>query len=85
MQNVLPCRIDTDSLADSINQGNNSHKGIAIDNLGYKRGTAEILIDHLIIEPGIYAVTGANGESLVNFSHLASNSMILITYCFNQI
>ena len=37
-------------------------QGIVLNNLGYSRGTAEIFVDHLVIEPGIYAVTGANGE-----------------------
>lgn len=50
--NVLPCRIEPDSSSTSI----------ALKNLGYSRGSAEIMIDHLTIEKGIYAVTGANGE-----------------------
>jgi hypothetical protein len=49
---VLPCSIDSSY----------SFRGIALNNLGYTRGTAEINIDQLTIEPGIYAVTGANGK-----------------------
>ena len=50
--NALPCQIDDEK----------QNNGININNLGYSRGSAEIMIDHLVIGPGIYAVTGANGE-----------------------
>lgn len=55
VQNVLPFRIDADA-SKSI--------GIAVNNLGYSRGSAEITIDNLVIEPGIYAVTGAMVRNL---------------------
>lgn len=66
-QNVLPCRIDSGlNSSGSKNLTGRGSQGIVLNNLGYSRGTAEIFVDHLAIEPGIYAVTGANGE--VTFS-----------------
>ena len=37
--------------------------GIVLNNLQYSRGTASVSVNHLAIESGIYAVTGANGNS----------------------
>ncbi|KAL7539301.1 hypothetical protein ACHAXR_009291 [Thalassiosira sp. AJA248-18] len=57
---LLPCRIEG---VDVRNDGSNhSSGGIILNNLQYSRGTASVSIEHLVIEPGIYAVTGANGS-----------------------
>ena len=56
---LLPCRIGNDM----IGTGVSSHGGgVVLNNLQYSRGTASVSMDHLVIEPGIYAVTGANGS-----------------------
>ena len=56
---LLPCRIgSTGDVADKPTPGG----GIVLNNLQYSRGTASVSIEHLVIEPGIYAVTGANGS-----------------------
>jgi ATPase subunit of ABC transporter with duplicated ATPase domains len=47
---LLPCRIE------------NAGGDIVLNNLQYSRGTAEVSVEHLVIKPGIYAVTGANGS-----------------------
>lgn len=54
----LPCRVrDSESGAE---------KSIVLTNVAYTRGTASVLIEHLLIEKGIYAVTGES-MSLLNF------------------
>ncbi|KAL9179061.1 hypothetical protein ACHAXT_000103 [Thalassiosira profunda] len=50
---VLPCLLET------ADEGAGS---ITLNNLEYSRGTASVSIERLVIEPGIYAVTGANGS-----------------------
>eukprot|EP00578_Thalassiosira_sp_NH16_P005831 CAMPEP_0181130814 /NCGR_PEP_ID=MMETSP1071-20121207/30070_1 /TAXON_ID=35127 /ORGANISM="Thalassiosira sp., Strain NH16" /LENGTH=724 /DNA_ID=CAMNT_0023216921 /DNA_START=356 /DNA_END=2530 /DNA_ORIENTATION=+ len=60
---VLPCRIEGDANEDE--EGTVAvakHGGIVLNNLQYSRGTASVSMEHMIIEPGIYAVTGANGS-----------------------
>lgn len=52
---MLPCRID---------EASGKQQGVVLRNLEYSRGSADVMIEKLIIEPGIYAVTGANGKSL---------------------
>jgi len=53
---LLPCRIgSTGDVAEPDG-------GVILNNLQYSRGTASVSIEHLVIEPGIYAVTGANGS-----------------------
>ena len=47
---LLPCKID--SIEGSI----------VLNNLQYSRGTASVSVENLVLEPGIYAVTGANGS-----------------------
>ena len=47
---LLPCRV-----SDSESGAGNS---IELNNVAYTRGTAAISIEHLVIEKGIYAVTG---------------------------
>lgn len=47
---LLPCR-----LSDS---GSNMESSIELTNIAYSRGTAAISVEHLVIEKGIYAVTG---------------------------
>jgi len=57
---VLPCSIggtNDDDYGASKYSG-----GIILNNLQYSRGTASVSTDHLVIEPGVYAVTGANGS-----------------------
>jgi len=51
---LLPCRIGEKGVAEE--------GGIVLNNLQYSRGTASVSMDHLVVEPGIYAVTGANGS-----------------------
>lgn len=68
MQNVLPCHIEDEVSSTSNNEREISQvKGIVLNNLGYSRGSAEIWIEHLVIEPGIYAVTGANGKCRIQY------------------
>lgn len=45
---LLPCNIGSTS-------------GIELSNLQYSRGTASVNVEQLVLEPGVYAVTGANG------------------------
>ena len=47
---LLPCSIGS------------SDGGVVLNNLQYSRGTASVSVEHLVIEPGVYAVTGANGS-----------------------
>ncbi|KAL7458372.1 hypothetical protein ACHAWC_010625 [Mediolabrus comicus] len=49
---LLPCRVSDDNTSNSIE----------LTNVAYTRGTASIVVEHLVIEKGIYAVTGANGS-----------------------
>lgn len=59
---LLPCRIR--------NSGDievNSHEpagSIVLNNIQYSRGTASVSVEHLVIEPGIYAVTGGEEKLL---------------------
>ena len=46
---LLPCNIG-------------SSRGIELSNLQYSRGTASVNVEQLVLEPGVYAVTGANGS-----------------------
>lgn len=46
---LLPCNIGSTS-------------GIELSNLQYSRGTASVNVEQLVLEPGVYAVTGANGS-----------------------
>ena len=46
---LLPCNIG-------------STGGIELSNLQYSRGTATVNVEQLVLEPGVYAVTGANGS-----------------------
>jgi len=46
---LLPCSIGSTS-------------GIELSNLQYSRGTASVNVEQLVLEPGVYAVTGANGS-----------------------
>lgn len=46
---LLPCNIGGTS-------------GIELSNLQYSRGTASVNVEQLVLEPGVYAVTGANGS-----------------------
>ena len=48
---LLPCSI-----------GSSNDEGIVLNNLQYSRGTASVSVEHLVIRPGVYAVTGANGS-----------------------
>ena len=48
---LLPCRV-----SDSENSG--AENSIELTNVAYTRGTAAITVEHLVIEKGIYAVTG---------------------------
>jgi len=63
---VLPCGIET--ALENYQHGTKQHSssgasgGITLNNLQYSRGTASVSMEHLVIEPGIYAVTGANGS-----------------------
>jgi len=65
---VLPCGIET--ALEHYQHGTKQHSsggasasgGITLNNLQYSRGTASVSMEHLVIEPGIYAVTGANGS-----------------------
>ena len=53
---MLPCRVanKTDDVG--------VEGGIVLNNLQYSRGTATVSVEHLVLESGIYAVTGANGS-----------------------
>jgi len=53
VRTMLPCRID---------EASGKQQGVVLRNLEYSRGSADVMIEKLIIEPGIYAVTGANGS-----------------------
>lgn len=56
---LLPCRVE--NAGDGA--GGAKHLGdIILNNLQYSRGTASVSTEHLVIAPGIYAVTGANGS-----------------------
>lgn len=48
---LLPCRIGSSG---DINPTGS----IVLNNIQYSRGTASVSVEHLVIEPGIYAVTG---------------------------
>ena len=50
---LLPCQ---------INSENDKRGSIVLNNLQYSRGTASVSMEQLVVEPGIYAVTGANGR-----------------------
>ena len=55
----LPCSIG----GTNADYGTTKYSGgIILNNLQYSRGTASVSTDHLVIEPGVYAVTGANGS-----------------------
>lgn len=54
---LLPCHIGS-----SNDDGGENQSGIILNNVQYTRGTATVAAEHLVIEPGIYAVTGANGS-----------------------
>ncbi len=47
---LLPCRVS--------DSGSNAESSIELNNIAYSRGTAAISVEHLVIEKGIYAVTG---------------------------
>jgi len=51
---LLPCRVS--------DSGSGVENSIELTNIAYTRGTAAISVEHLVIEKGIYAVTGANGS-----------------------
>jgi energy-coupling factor transporter ATP-binding protein EcfA2 len=53
---LLPCRVRESK------SGDNTSNSIELTNVAYTRGTASIAVEHLVIEKGIYAVTGANGS-----------------------
>ncbi|KAL7546346.1 hypothetical protein ACHAWF_009681 [Thalassiosira exigua] len=55
---LLPCRIASSTGRDGLGRSG----GIVLNNLQYSRGTAVVSVEHLVVEPGIYAVTGANGS-----------------------
>ena len=50
---LLPCL---------VGNGAKRSGGIIMNNIQYTRGTASVSVEHMVIEPGIYAVTGANGS-----------------------
>mmetsp|Transcript_46039 Transcript_46039/g.97689 ORF Transcript_46039/g.97689 Transcript_46039/m.97689 type:complete len:1010 (+) Transcript_46039:267-3296(+) len=58
---LLPCRLGT-TITQTAEVTEKYLGGIVLNNLQYSRGTASVSTDHLVIEPGIYAVTGANGS-----------------------
>ena len=47
---LLPCRVS--------DSGSGVENSIELTNIAYTRGTAAISVEHLVIEKGIYAVTG---------------------------
>ena len=50
---LLPCL---------VGNGAKRSGGIIMNNIQYTRGTASVSVEHMVIEPGIYAVTGKNGS-----------------------
>ena len=59
---LLPCRLRSDDTMDATSDPVGS---IVLNNIQYSRGTASVSVEHLVIEPGIYAVTG--GEDNMDF------------------
>ncbi len=60
---LLPCRIRG---ADGAER---SGGGIVLKNLQYSRGTASVSVEHLVIGPGIYALTGGEEtESIIEYA-----------------
>jgi hypothetical protein len=53
---LLPCRIRSNEIIDGTSSDPDG--SIVLNNIQYSRGTASVSIEHLVIEPGIYAVTG---------------------------
>jgi hypothetical protein len=49
---LLPCRVRGADGAESAGGG------IILKNVQYSRGTASVSVEHLVIRPGIYALTG---------------------------
>lgn len=58
---LLPCRIDDAA-------GTRHAGGIVLNNLQYSRGTASVSVEHLALEPGIYA-----GERVEAINHMSLN------------
>ena len=67
---LLPCRLRSDDTMDATSYPTGS---IVLNNIQYSRGTVSVSVEHLVIEPGIYAVTG--GEDSMDI--LASSSVIV--------
>jgi energy-coupling factor transporter ATP-binding protein EcfA2 len=59
-RNLLPCNLAPPSVAEHAVESHASM--IVLRNLLYSRGTAIVRVDHLELEAGIYALTGANGS-----------------------
>ena len=53
LQGALPCSVAAPS---------GHSPGLVLRNLHYSRGTASVRVDHVVIKPGIYALTGSNGS-----------------------
>lgn len=53
---LLPCSIRSRGEMDKTS--NEPAGSIVLNNIQYSRGTASVSVEHLVIEPGIYAVTG---------------------------
>ena len=61
----LPCRVGGGAAGEGA-VGSPS-AGVVLRDLQYSRGTASVSVDHLVIKPGIYAVTG--GEIILHVVH----------------
>ena len=56
---LLPCTVPPPSLDDT-------NGPLVIRNLHYTRGTVSVRVDHMEIEPGVHALTGANGSGTLD-------------------
>ena len=59
-RSLLPCNLAPLSVAENGLESRSSM--VVLRNLVYSRGTAMVRIDHLELDAGIYALTGANGS-----------------------
>lgn len=61
-RSLIPCKI-----------AQREEDGITLRHVHYSRGTAEVHAEHVEIEPGIYALTGANGSGEFSFGSVWSH------------
>ena len=59
-RNLIPCNLASPTVAEIAAEKNISM--VVLRNLVYSRGTAMVRVDHLELQAGIYALTGANGS-----------------------